>query len=108
MALEALKSDTIRVLFRWALTFGVYPIGILEGGSRAGDVERWENIAFRLLEWAKAHNHPGLADLKTVYGLNRILPKAPDGTVEQVDVPYWEIEQIAIDIGIDAIAVRGA
>lgn len=106
MALEALKSDTIRVLFRWALTFGVYPIGILEGGSRAGDVERWENIAYRLLEWAKVHNHPLLPDLKTVYRLNRILPKAPDGEVEQIDVDYREIEQIAIDVGIDPIAIR--
>ncbi len=101
-AADAIDYLASRVLFRWALTFKVYPVGLLENG----DFEMTENVAYRLLKWAEARQHPRLEELKTVYQLNNIHPEAPASPVVAVDVPYDEIEQIAIDVGIDPIALR--
>lgn len=101
MAAETERNNAIRILFRWALTFEVYPIALLEDG----DFERWDNIAYRLEKWATERKHPELANFKTVLKVNEIQPAEPNTPVVQVELPYEQVRRIAYDMGIEPIAV---
>lgn len=102
MAAEMEQNDTIRILFRWALTFGVYPIALLEDG----DFERWSNIAYRMEKWATEHKHPELANFQKVLKVNRIKRTEPNTPVVEVALPYEQVQRIAFDMGIEPIAVQ--
>lgn len=100
MAAETERNNAIRILFRWALTFEIYPIALLEDG----DFERWDNIAYRLEKWATERKHPELANLQTVLKVNKIARAEPNTPVVQVELPYEQVRRIAYDMGIEPIA----